>query len=157
MIRLGSVLVLILLWLACSSSDSGPSLTSPADSATADQSSADKEAIREAADRLIQAVNNRDYDTIVSVAYTTNCSSGITVEQQEQGWEAVGRQLGDDAYSLEIRQFEVKNIIGDRAEVTATVIAHAAGREVPFGRASDPFFDLFVREDGQWKVGDPAC
>ncbi len=120
------------------------------------RSSADQQAIRQVAERFVQAINGRDYQTLPDL-FARACRSGVTEEQQRQGWEAVAKRLGDDAFSLEIRTFETERITHDRAEVVAEVVAHASGREIPMGTAADPFFDVFVREDGKWTVADLTC
>ena len=158
-VLIGVALVLagMLLLSGCSGSDSDSNTQSETSSLSPTQSNAAEQAIREAADNSIQAINDRDYKWLLSQAYTVTCSKDITEEDLRQAYEQTGERLGDRGFSLEIREFEVKSVEGDRAEVTATVVAHASGKELPFGTSSDPFFDLFVKEGGEWKVADPSC
>jgi len=132
--------------LSCSGGDSG-----------GDSEDANGEGdVEAAAQRMISAFNSRDFGAVFD-SFSSNCRQETTVEELEQGWEAFGERVGDPEYRLEITAFSVESLTDTTATVQAEVVARTATTDVPMGTASDPFFDLLVKEDGSWKIGDPTC
>jgi hypothetical protein len=111
--------------------------------------------VRAAADDIIAAINARAYAEVYDLV-PSECLGELTPDQLASRWSQFAEAAGDPNFRLEITQFEVDSVTEDRAEVTAQVVAHTATRDIPMGTTEDPFFGVFIREDGVWKAGDPA-
>lgn len=137
--------VLFSVAAACSTSD----VSEPDQMSTPDPA----REIRAAADKMIAGINARGYAEVYDLI-PSGCLEGLTSDELADDWREFGELIGDPNFQLEITQFEVEAVSEDRAQVTAQVVAHTAARDIPMGSTEDPFFDVFIREGGVWKVGD---
>ena len=137
--------VLFSVAAACSTSEvSEPDHTSTPDPARE---------IRAAADKMIDVINAHRYAEMYDLI-PSGCLEGLTRDELVADWGGFAELVGDPDFQLEITQFEVETVSEDRAQVTAQVVTHTAAGDIPMGSTEDPFFDVFIREGGVWKVGD---
>ena len=130
---------------ACSTSD----VPEPGQTSTLDPALE----IRAAADKMIVAINARDYAEVYDLT-PSGCRGGLTLDDLVENWREFADIIGDPNFQLEITQFEVEAVSEDRARVTAQVVAHTTAGDTPMGSTEDPFFDVFIKEGGVWKAGD---
>jgi len=112
--------------------------------------------VRAAAEGMIELINARRYGDMFDL-FALECLEGISRDQVAEDWKQFAEQIGDPNFRLEITRFEVDSVSADRAEVTSQVVAHTTARDIPMGGAEDPFFDVFIKQDGIWKSGDQSC
>jgi hypothetical protein len=115
----------------------------------------DEERIRESADEFVALLNTGDFAGAWELG-SEACKERFTQDEFVELWESFRETLGGE-FTMEIAEFTVASLEGERATVEAEVNVETPQGVVSADTEEEPFFDLFVKEDGRWLVGDHGC
>lgn len=116
----------------------------------------EEERVQRAAEDFVAAVNDRDYEALHDLL-SAACRERTDLEQLRELWESLGERTGDPGFTLQLVELQVLAIEDGRARVRSVLLLRTNEHLEPFGTYEDPLIEMLLKENGRWRLHEPAC